>query len=103
MRIWSYHQVYDDLFILIPGIALWRIAKSSREPRVVIFAVLLLGINALSLFGTTLPPNSSDTLEYAAQGIHGLIWLATLAFLVWDTHIQDAQWNDEFVLPETAD
>lgn len=46
-RVWMYHQWYDDLLILIPAIALFRMAKQKKETGVVAGIYLALTIGSL--------------------------------------------------------
>jgi hypothetical protein len=82
-RIWTYHAIYDDILILIPMIALFRIVKQGpcREGEDVVAGILL----AISWFSVLSParlltfPSPWDLLFITEQTI---VWFAMLIFLV---------------------
>ncbi|MCI0453749.1 MAG: hypothetical protein L0Y68_01990 [Candidatus Dadabacteria bacterium] len=82
-RFWTYHRWYDDLLILLPMVALFRIAKqeSSTNGRGVIAAVLL----AITLLATLAPgglylfPPPLNSLYAIGQSI---VWIVILIFLL---------------------
>lgn len=81
-RLWTYHGLYDDVLILLPMIALFRIAKRAAHPadRTVAAALLTVTLPVMLLparwdvFWN--PPWS--TLFWAS---HVTVWLAMLLFL----------------------
>jgi hypothetical protein len=80
-RIWTYHRVYDDVLILLPQIALWRIAATETADRGGRIAAVLLALNALVVVAPgnmTAPP---DWLQRAVLGAQAIVWSATLAML----------------------
>ena len=80
-RLWIYHRNYDDMLLLLPLIALYRLAHHAgwRSPLGAISAVFF----ALGLF-TVVLPFGSDRLPAlwvnAYQVTQMLIWLAMLLF-----------------------
>jgi hypothetical protein len=82
-RFWTYHRWYDDLVILLPMVALFRIAKdSSSSDRVKISGGMLLGITMLASIapgGLYLLPAPWNTLYVDGQVI---VWGVVLVFLV---------------------
>jgi glycosyl transferase family 87 len=81
-RLWTYHRWYDDLLILLPMIALFRVAKQRTTytgADVVAGALLALTILAmLAPGGLFLFPPPWNTFYVAVQVF---IWLAGLIFL----------------------
>jgi len=82
-RFWCYHAWYDDLLILLPMIALFRIAKGGFYPdKSDLAAGVLLGITMLTLIapgGLYLFPPPWNRVYMAAQTI---VWLVVLIFLL---------------------
>jgi hypothetical protein len=82
-RFWTYHRWYDDLLILVPMIALFRIAKQrSARVGVDVVAGILLGITMIVMLapgGLFLFPPPWSTRYVTAQII---IWIAGLLFLL---------------------
>jgi hypothetical protein len=81
-RVWSYHRVYDDVLILLPAVALYRVAKEHR----VVTAALLCGLLVASLVA---PGPWHDTVPpwrdwYDA--LHVWVWLLALGYLLWWTN-----------------
>jgi hypothetical protein len=82
-RFWTYHRWYDDLLILLPMVALFRIAKqeSSTNGRGVIAGVLL----AITLLATLAPgglylfPPPLNSLYAVGQS---MVWIVVLIFLL---------------------
>jgi hypothetical protein len=90
-RMWTYHMMYDDLLIVLPIVALFRVARygSCTDARGVIAALLLtIAWAALEVPGSLARLPSPWHLIYNVG--QSLIWLAVLIFLV-DLH--DAKVN----------
>jgi hypothetical protein len=85
-RIWAYHSWYDDVLILLPMIALYRVAKNAGMMgncdviAGVLFALLLLF--SLAPGGLYLFPEPLATIYVTAQVI---LWLVVLLFLARET------------------
>jgi hypothetical protein len=84
-RLWIHHRAFDDVILVIPAIALFRIAKTSHAGpgRWPIVAALLLG----AMYGLGHAPWSwlsgqSRTLWLTAEIGRTVVWLAALAFLL---------------------
>jgi hypothetical protein len=82
-RFWTYHRSYDDILIVLPMVALFRIATggSQERGRDVTAGVLLASTLAVLLvpggiFG--LPA----VLQYPFTSIEAAVWLAGLGFLL---------------------
>ncbi|HEY7471630.1 MAG TPA: glycosyltransferase 87 family protein [Gemmatimonadota bacterium] len=71
-RLWAYHQVYDDLLLIFPLIALYRLAGGSEHSR---GAAILFALSAVMLAAPITP-----VVERAAWALVAL-WLAQLVFL----------------------
>jgi hypothetical protein len=82
-RLWAHHRWYDDLLILLPMVALFRVAK--RAPSAEgddVVAGLLLGITTLAMLapgGLYLFPPPWNGLYVAGQVI---VWVVVLIFLL---------------------
>jgi hypothetical protein len=82
-RLWTYHRPYDDALILLPLVALFRIAKSG-PPQAIDYRL------AVALFATTVIVMRGDArLEGAAPQLAALlvclriaVWLAMLVYLL---------------------
>ncbi|MEY2487245.1 MAG: hypothetical protein QOH39_2893 [Verrucomicrobiota bacterium] len=86
-RMWTYHRVYDDVLIALAELALFQIAKRESSPvrRKIAGALLLLMALAMLCPARFLDYSklswSSESIWICA-GIHTLLWLSTLAFLI---------------------
>ena len=82
-RVWTYHAWYDDLLILLPMIALFRVAK--RGPAADGSDVIAGALLALTLV-TTLAPGGLYLLPPPWKGLYLAaqlaVWLAVLVFLL---------------------
>ena len=82
-RFWTYHGWYDDLLVVLPMIALFRIIKSggpagkARGKAGVLFAVTLLSLMAPG--GLYLFPRPWNTVYVAGQTC---VWVCLLVFLL---------------------
>ena len=83
-RFWTYHRWYDDLLILLPLVALFRLTKqeSAAGSERVAAALLLAAavVTVLAPGGLYLFPPPWNTAYVTGQV---LIWLAVLFFLGW--------------------
>ncbi len=80
-RIWCYHRAHDDVLLILPLIALFRIARQTTGPAgrlaMLLFAVLSLamffqaGHGRLALHGELI------------NTVHVAVWFATAGFLMW--------------------
>jgi hypothetical protein len=80
-RFWTYHRWYDDLVILLPMIALFRLTKQCPRPGADILAGALLALTILAMLapgGLFLFPPPWNMHYVAAQVV---IWLMGLIFL----------------------
>jgi hypothetical protein len=82
-RIWSYHRVYDDVLIVLPAIALYRVARdaasSSMERRAA-------GSLAALLVATLVAPGPwhdiAQPWRNAYDAMHVVVWLMALSHLM---------------------
>jgi hypothetical protein len=88
-RFWTYHRWYDDLLILLPMIALFRLAKHHpSRPGADVVAGALLAVTILAMLapgGLFLFPPPWNMRYVAAQII---IWILGLIFLVAQARIE---------------
>jgi uncharacterized membrane protein YbaN (DUF454 family) len=81
-RFWTYHGWYDDLLLLVPAIALFRIAKQGTTDGQKVWAGSLLAAMVLS----TLPPGGLYLLpppwNRVYVGAQVVVWLTACAFLL---------------------
>jgi hypothetical protein len=82
-RLWMYHQLYDDVLILLPMIVLFRIAKRAASPgaRDLLAGVLLAVTTAAMLIPTRFSLAGSPW-QPLFSGVHAAVWLAVLIFLL---------------------
>jgi hypothetical protein len=86
-RLWSYHRVYDDVLILLPMVALFRIAKreaSTDDTRIV--AGLLLALTILSMLAPARLEHFAWPWSFLFKGGHALVWIMDLSFLLQRAH-----------------
>lgn len=74
-RIWAYHRLYDDLLLIFPLVALYRLAGNAPEGEGA-GAWLLFALGAAALIGP-----ATLLVESAAWGLAAL-WFAQLLFLM---------------------
>ncbi len=72
-RIWAYHRVYDDLLLILPLIALYRLGRGAR-PEPAAWALFFLGAAALAA-------PVSPILAHASWALVAL-WLVQLGYLM---------------------
>jgi hypothetical protein len=73
-RIWAYHQVYDDLLLVVPLIALYRLGRGETPDRT---AWALFVVGAAVLVAPVTP-----ILRHASWALV-LLWLLQLAYLMF--------------------
>jgi hypothetical protein len=85
-RFWTYHRPYDDLLMLLPAIALFRLAKRARGDTAVdvIAGALLIVVVATSL--TPIRFVTSSKFQPFMSNALAVIWCATLVFLARQAH-----------------
>jgi Sec-independent protein secretion pathway component TatC len=72
-RTWAYHQVYDDLLLIVPLIALYRLGRG-ESPDPVAWALFIVGAAALVAPVTPILSHASWALV--------AVWLLQLGFLI---------------------
>ncbi len=81
-RLWAYHRLYDDLLLLLPMIALFRITKqASTSQTEKVGAGLLLGITLPLMCGSARPISTPFPFNVIYQSFLVLIWMIILIFL----------------------
>jgi hypothetical protein len=81
-RMWTYHRVYDDVLILLPELALFRIAKQSLSPDERTIAGLLLGLSALAMLCPGWLLDEPQQRAWIWTSSHVVLWLLVLVYLV---------------------
>ena len=78
-RFWAYHQLYDDLLLLLPQIALFRLAK--RGPSVGNADLVAGALLAITTTGLLLPFRPTPWMPPITGG-NTVVWITLLFFLV---------------------
>jgi hypothetical protein len=78
-RFWTFHNRYDDILVLLPLVALIRIANRRPLDRPAVAMAALLGASLLIPARMLFPPWPWQAIEIAQTWI----WLATLGFLAY--------------------
>ncbi len=82
-RLWTYHRVYDDVLILLPMVALFRIAKREASTEgTSIAAGLLLAATVLSMLAPARLEHFAWPWSFLFKGGHTLVWIMDLGFLL---------------------
>ncbi len=76
-RLSVYHMVYDDVLIILPMIAVFRIAKSGN-----MLAGILLAVNIAAMLFLASWQHQTSPWHLIFTGGHALVWLADLIFLI---------------------
>jgi hypothetical protein len=79
-RIWTYHRVYDDVLILLPELALFRIAVSQSHRATI--AGGLLGVTALAMLSPGWLLEGRTVWSPIFNTAHSVLWIAILVFLM---------------------
>ena len=82
-RLWTYHRIYDDVLLLLPGVALYRIAteRTSRDAEG-LGAGALLGATAFAMLAPARLLISPHPWDILFRGGHVLLWAGALVFLM---------------------
>ena len=78
-RLWAYHRLYDDLLLILPLIALYRLARSDFPSR---GAGALFAIGCLALLAPITP-----VVEHASWVLVAL-WFLQLGYLAWRAGVE---------------
>jgi hypothetical protein len=88
-RLWAYHHVYDDILLLLPMVALFRITRRDHSGHgllagvglaVMVLAMLLPA--RLFLPPSPLRPSLAPPWDGVFPAMHVVLWVALLIFLV---------------------
>jgi len=83
-RIWTYHRRYDDLLILLPMIALFRMAKSeASEDRSRVLAAILFATAWCIMVAPIYFIFSSPPWSWLMRGAQVITWGLILVFLLY--------------------
>jgi hypothetical protein len=77
-RFWVDHQLFDDLLLWIPLIALWRLARLEPTQWIRVVSALLFGLNWFALMAPA--RFYMNPLDTVAVPIQTAIWIGTLLF-----------------------
>ena len=81
-RLWMYHRVHDDMLILLPMIALYRIARDDRSsPESARRAGVLLGVTIVAMLAPARLEHLPFPWHLPYTAGHALVWLAIGGFL----------------------
>jgi hypothetical protein len=82
-RLWAYHLVYDDVLVVLPMVALFRITKREGSSEYTgIAAGVLLAATALAMLAPARLEHFPWPWSLSFTGGHTLMWLAVLGFLL---------------------
>lgn len=81
-RMWTYHRVYDDMLILLPEVALLRIAKQSLSRNQGTVAGTLLGLSAIAMLCPGWLLEEPRQRAWIWNTSHVVLWLLVLAYLM---------------------
>lgn len=91
VRFWSYHRAYDNLFIVIPEIALWRMIHFQTKTRGSnSVAAVLLAVNVLVTIAIISTAPLSGWLAILIQAAQGITWSVTLFYFLVITYRQNS-------------
>lgn len=94
-RIWAHGRLYDDAFLLLPVIALHRIAFHPTTPPNPIAGWLLAGAWAALLTPTWAFYDLAPVAVRAINTAQAMLWLTVLVALVLTAHVQDRPEGEE--------
>jgi hypothetical protein len=88
-RLWIHHRAFDDVLLVIPAIALFRIAtiwgpRSSAVP--LVGSLLLAAIYGLGHAPYAYLSGASPVLWLITEAGRTVAWAAALGFLLWHAH-----------------
>jgi hypothetical protein len=82
-RFWTYHRLYDDTLILLPMVALFRIAKRAQPTAGGdVIAGVLLSITILVMLAPARLGFLPAPWDLLFKGGHAIVWIAVLVFLL---------------------
>jgi hypothetical protein len=87
-RVWVYHSWYDDILLLLPLAALYRIVRENRQAGLKPCSATDGRVHRLAagaLFALTLASLVALHAFAPFRQISGAVWMIVLAFLVWHT------------------
>ena len=83
-RFWMYHRLYDDMLIVLPFVALFRVTKGSNN-KMALLALVLLWMGALAPARLLVTPGWSLVFEFAQTAI----WIFALLCLAFESRRGD--------------
>jgi len=99
-RFWTYHRLYDDVLLLLPAVALFRLTKRAQpgDGTDVKSGVLLALIVATWLLPISLMTTTRFHFLVAAPIM--LLWIATAIFLAWQARASELRLENSTGVPE---
>ncbi len=82
VRLGIYHLVYDDVLIIVPMLALFRVAKSDSDERWSLLAAVLLAVNIGSMLFPARWQFAAPPLRWLFVWGHLMVWTADLIVLL---------------------
>ena len=82
-RFWTDHQVFDDLLLWVPLIALFRLAKTLPSQAFRVSAAILFGLNWFALMAPARFLNRAFPISTLAIGGQTVVWLGALIFFLF--------------------
>ncbi|MDB9529345.1 glycosyltransferase 87 family protein [Oscillatoria sp. CS-180] len=81
-RFWTDHQVFDDLLLWIPVIALFRLAKTSPSQPLRLITAILFALNWFALMAPARFLNGAPPISTLAVGGQTILWVGLLVFFM---------------------
>jgi hypothetical protein len=82
-RMWTYHRMYDDVLVLLPMIALFRIVKRGPSPDGDdVTAGVLLTLTLLAMLAPARLRSAPWPWYPLFTSVHAILWIAMLIFLL---------------------
>ncbi len=81
-RFWTYHWNYDDVLVVVPMVALFRVARTHQSPARALTAGVLLGLTQIVMLFPARWELGAGQLREIYVGGHAAAWAADLMFLL---------------------
>jgi hypothetical protein len=82
-RMWTYHNVYDDILIVPAMLAFWQLARQRKSPYNVLAGLMFV---AFWLTATDFTGSGIHKAVPYWQFMIGLVWLAGMIYLGWEMY-----------------
>jgi hypothetical protein len=93
-RLWTYHRVYDDILLVLPTLALFRLAQRVRReeagaaPHLLCYGVLAAAVIVAIVPSTVIDANARVLIGFVS--VQTWVWIAMLVTLAWDAQRTDS-------------